>query len=84
MKKNIKRPKCRRCHTPLKRDSQSYFKDTPYKGNMLCYRKKEFKWDNGMKTHYRYTLWDGVSYQLWRGKEFCGTNCASMWAYDRN
>ena len=33
---------------------------------------------------YSYTIWDGISYQYWRGKEFCGTGCASMWAYDRN
>ena len=59
-------------------------KDEPYKGNMFCYGKKEYKWNDGKNTRYRYVLWDGVSYKLWLGKEFCGTKCASMWAYDRN
>jgi hypothetical protein len=84
MNKKTKRPKCRRCHTPLKRKSESFYKDKPYKGNMICYGKKEYQWDNGKNTRYRYILWDGESYKLWLGKEFCGTKCASMWAYDRN
>ena len=79
-----KRPKCRRCRKPLKRKSESFYKDEPYKGNMICYGKKEYKWDNGKNTRYRYVLWDGVSYKLWLGKKFCGRGCASMWAYDRN
>ena len=79
-----KRPKCRRCHKPLKRKSETFMKNESYKGNMICYGKKEYKWNNGKDTRYRYVLWDGVSYKLWLGKEFCGRNCASMWAYDRN
>ena len=79
----MKRPKCRRCHKPLKRKSESFYKSEPYKGNMICYGKKEYKYED-MPTQYRYVLWDGVSYQHWMGKEFCGTKCASMWAYDRN
>ena len=83
MVKKIKRPKCRRCHKPLKRKSESFMKDEPYKGNMMCYGKKEHKYKD-MPSQYRYVLWDGESYKLWLGKEFCGTKCASMWAYDRN
>jgi len=33
---------------------------------------------------YSYTLWDGVSYYYYRGKNFCGVTCAGMWAVRRN
>tara|TARA_R100001530_G_scaffold73378_1_gene51757 strand:+ start:116 stop:469 length:354 start_codon:yes stop_codon:yes gene_type:complete len=111
--KKIKRPKCRRCHKPLKRKSESFIgRAESYKGNMICYRikkKRVGEYDhNSPYENYRdkrgdlrerptvfipkvpeeytydYTLWDGVSYQYWRGKEFCGKLCAAMWAYDRN
>ena len=97
MNMRVKRPKCKRCRKPLKRKSDSFIgKKEPYKGNMICYRKKTYpkgqdRYDPNLKvtyiampTTYSYTVWDGVSYQYWRGKEFCGTGCAAGWAYDRN
>ena len=65
----------------------------PYQGNQIAYRQRKeivkgWSMPNlGIKqgdTIYSYFLWNGESYKYWRGKEFCGTKCASMWAYDRN
>ena len=36
------------------------------------------------KYIYSYTLWDGVSYYYYYGKNFCGVNCAARWAVVRN
>ena len=40
------------------------------------YKPNEFTYD--------YTLWDGVSYKLLKGKKFCGRACAADWALVRN
>ena len=87
-----KKPRCIKCNKLLKRKSKSFCSELePYKGNMICYRKKinppteDVKSDNGNFTFpgrkyptYNYTIWDGESYCYYLGRyRFCGVNCAA-------
>ncbi len=77
----MNRPKCQQCQKYLRRKSQIFLgQSEPYKGNLYCYRQKQNKFNKS----YSYVVWDGESYKLHMGANFCGTKCASKWAVARN
>ena len=51
--KKRKAPKCITCGKNLKRNSYRYIrKKEPYKGNMICYNKKNYQYRTNKKKSY--------------------------------
>jgi len=77
----VKKAKCIQCKKTLLRKSKRILEaKEKYKGNMICYREKF----NEVTKSWSYMLWDGESYKLLFGKNFCGRACAADWALARN
>ena len=84
---NFRKPyvkKCLYCGKNLKRFSHSkHHEKEPYKGNLICYRKKTsiYPWKEKEedKKCYSYILWDGESYHS-EGGFFHGKQCAARYA----
>jgi len=90
-------PKCITCGKNLRRVSYTYYgRKEPYKGNMICYRKKtnqpspDEDYGNGITIKginyltYDYTLWDGETYDYYLGRyRFCGVNCCAKYGLSK-